>query len=140
MLDRKHRRIEMVLPIETRLDRILKTRFWRVLQKAEGRNIIYRQGEAKAELCAIFDSVSEETEEVLKVSLNRTVMEISILKEELSVNGKEILPRPGDRIEEIGQGGSSIFWEVIAGPNQRAWNFSEAGRNIMAIYAQRTES
>ena len=58
----------MALPMETRLDRILKNRFWRVLQKAEGRNIIYRQGDAKAELCAIFDSVSEETEEVLKFS------------------------------------------------------------------------
>lgn len=128
------------LPIETRLDRLLKNQFWKTLLKAEGRKIIYQQGNLRIDLYAVFDAVSEEAEEVLKVSLNRTVMEISILKEELTAGGNEVLPQPGDRIEEAGQDGSSIFWEVIAGPNHRAWNFSEAGRNIMAIYAQRIES
>lgn len=135
MLDRKLTdRTMKPVPMETLMDRAVD-RMWKTIQRFDGRPVLYRQGSLAVSVTAVFDSVSEEAREALKVSLTRTLAKAGILESEMRVNGESVIPRAGDILEETGQTGK-ILWQVINSPEGRAWDWEDSSRKVYTLYMQ----
>lgn len=103
------------------------------LQSHAGRSVTYTQlGQAAIDDITATRAVEEV--QIVDAQGMPTVVTVSAwLIASTDLDG--ITPKRGDTVTETTSGGDVVIWEVAPRPNGPLWQYEDAGRNMLRVYA-----
>lgn len=115
--------------MSTFCDRAVLTGF-RLLLRSDGREIRYEQGANVFTGKCLVDEATVEALDLMRVQVNREVWQFTVATEDF----RDFSPRVSDRVTVGGR-----TFEVVAGPNKRAFDFADPGLTLLTFYGQKVE-
>jgi len=99
------------------------------------RDVIYLRGSDSIEVKATVGRTIFRVDKGYGVMERIEARDYLILAKDLSLNGAQVLPKAGDRIQET-ESGKTFSYEVLAPGNEPCWRFSELYRVTFRIHTK----